>query len=123
MGYLNRMTQFKDKSSKTKNINAGLFSYPVLMAADILLYNADMVPVGQDQKQHMELCRDIVTFFENQYGEGTLKMPDPFIPKIGAKIMSLTDPTSKMSKSDENEKSYVRSSTNQRRFRRRSNQQ
>lgn len=108
MGYLNRMTQFKDKSQKNvKNINAGLYTYPVLMAADILLYQADMVPVGEDQKQHMELCRDIVGFIEHRYGEGSLKMPEPFIPKQGARIMSLQNPDSKMSKSDENEKNYI----------------
>lgn len=108
MGYLNRMTQFKEKAEKySKNINAGLFSYPVLMAADILLYQADLVPVGEDQKQHMELCRDLVDFWNNRYGEGVFKMPDPFIPKEGARIMSLQDPTSKMSKSDENEKNFV----------------
>jgi len=107
MGNLNRMTQFKEKSENTKNINAGLFTYPVLMAADILLYGADMVPVGEDQRQHMELCRDIVVFFENRYGEGTLKMPDAYIGKQGARVMSLQEPTKKMSKSDENEKNFV----------------
>ena len=107
MGNLNRMTQFKEKSLKNaKNINAGLFTYPVLMAADILLYQPDLVPVGEDQKQHLELARDIVTYFENRYGE-TFTMPNPYIGKVGAKVMSLQDPTSKMSKSDENEKSYV----------------
>ncbi|MBC7754773.1 MAG: tryptophan--tRNA ligase [Moraxellaceae bacterium] len=108
MGNLNRMTQFKEKSEKhTKNINAGLFTYPTLMAADILLYQADKVPVGEDQKQHIELCRDLVTYFSNRYGEGILKMPEPFIAKTGARIMSLQDPTKKMSKSDENEKNFV----------------
>jgi tryptophanyl-tRNA synthetase len=108
MGYLNRMTQFKEKSQKNiKNINAGLFSYPTLMAADILLYGADMVPVGEDQKQHMELCRDIVGFIENRYGKGFVKMPEPFIAKQGARVMSLQDPSKKMSKSDENEKNYI----------------
>ncbi|MBG59394.1 MAG: tryptophan--tRNA ligase, partial [Peredibacter sp.] len=107
MGNLNRMTQFKDKSAQTKNINAGLFTYPVLMAADILLYQADLVPVGEDQRQHMELCRDIVVWWENRYGEGTLKMPDAYIGKAGARIMSLQDPDKKMSKSDENEKNFV----------------
>lgn len=108
MGYLNRMTQFKEKSQKNiKNINAGLFTYPVLMAADILLYQADMVPVGEDQKQHMELCRDIVGFINNRYGEETLKMPEPFIAKQGARVMSLQDPSKKMSKSDENTKNYI----------------
>lgn len=107
MGNLNRMTQFKEKSANTKNINAGLFTYPVLMSADILLYQADLVPVGEDQKQHMELCRDIVVFFENQYGEGALKMPEVYIGKQGARIMSLQDASKKMSKSDENEKNFV----------------
>ena len=108
MGHLNRMTQFKEKSQKhVKSISAGLFSYPVLMAADILLYRADLVPVGEDQKQHLELCRDIVTFFSNAYGEGALVVPEAHIPKAGARIMSLTEPDKKMSKSDENEKSYV----------------
>lgn len=108
MGYLNRMTQFKEKSEKNvKNINAGLFTYPVLMAADILLYQADLVPVGEDQKQHLELCRDIVGFFDRAYKEGLFKMPDPYIGKTGARIMSLQDPTKKMSKSDENEKNFV----------------
>lgn len=107
MGYLNRMTQFKEKSDKTKNINAGLFTYPVLMAADILLYGADMVPVGEDQRQHLELCRDIVGFYENRYGAGTLKLPEAYVPKSGARIMSLQDPDKKMSKSDENEKNFV----------------
>jgi tryptophanyl-tRNA synthetase len=109
MGYLNRMTQFKEKAEKhTKNINAGLFTYPVLMAADILLYQTDMVPVGEDQRQHLELCRDIVGFWQNRYGEGVFKMPDAYIGKMGARIMSLQDPDKKMSKSDENEKNYVR---------------
>lgn len=108
MGYLNRMTQFKEKAEKhTKNINAGLFTYPVLMAADILLYQADLVPVGEDQKQHLELCRDLVGYFENRYGKGVFKMPEPMIGKSGARIMSLQDPTKKMSKSDENEKNFV----------------
>ncbi len=108
MGNLNRMTQFKEKSEKhSKNINAGLFTYPTLMAADILLYQADKVPVGEDQKQHIELCRDLVTYFSNRYGEGILKMPEPFIPKMGARIMSLQDPSKKMSKSDENEKNFI----------------
>jgi len=107
MGNLNRMTQFKEKSQQTKNVNAGLFSYPVLMTADILLYSADLVPVGEDQRQHMELCRDIVVFFENRYGEGILKMPEAYIGKQGARVMSLQDATKKMSKSDENEKNFV----------------
>lgn len=108
MGYLNRMTQFKEKSEKhVKNINAGLFTYPTLMAADILLYQADLVPVGEDQRQHLELCRDIVGFFENRYGEGTFKMPNAYVGKMGARVMSLQDPTKKMSKSDENDKNFV----------------
>lgn len=108
MGYLNRMTQFKEKSEKhVKNINSGLYTYPVLMAADILLYQADMVPVGEDQRQHLELCRDIVGFFENRYGPGILKMPEAFIGKSGARIMSLQEPDKKMSKSDENDKNFV----------------
>lgn len=99
-GELSRMTQFKDKSSKNAdNINAGLFTYPALMAADILLYQADLVPVGSDQKQHVEICRDIAMRFNNLYGE-TFKIPDPFIPQTGARIMSLTSPENKMSKSD-----------------------
>ena len=94
------MTQFKDKAAKhADNITAGLFTYPVLMAADILLYQADAVPVGEDQKQHVELCRDIATRFNYVYGD-TFTLPEPFIPKMGARIMSLGDPTSKMSKSD-----------------------
>lgn len=108
MGYLNRMTQFKEKSEKyVKNINTGLYTYPVLMAADILLYQADLVPVGEDQRQHLELTRDIVGFFENRYGEGILKMPEAYVGKMGARIMSLQDPDKKMSKSDENDKNYV----------------
>ena len=99
-GELSRMTQFKDKSAKNAdNINAGLFTYPALMAADILLYQADLVPVGGDQKQHVEICRDIATRINGIYGD-TFKLPDPYIPKVGARIMSLTTPTSKMSKSD-----------------------
>jgi tryptophanyl-tRNA synthetase len=102
MGELNRMTQFKDKASKhSDNINAGLYTYPVLMAADILLYQADVVPVGVDQKQHLEICRDIAERFNNLYGE-VFTIPEPYIGKAGAKIMSLQDPTKKMSKSDEN---------------------
>lgn len=108
MGYLNRMTQFKEKAEKhVKNVNAGLFSYPVLMAADILLYQADLVPVGEDQRQHMELTRDIVGFWENRYGEGIFKMPEAYVGKVGARIMSLQEPTKKMSKSDENEKNFI----------------
>lgn len=106
-GELSRMTQFKDKSAKnTDNINAGLFTYPSLMAADILLYQADLVPVGADQKQHLEITRDIANRFNNIYGN-TFKIPEPYIPKVGARIMSLSDPTKKMSKSDENVNSYI----------------
>lgn len=102
MGELNRMTQFKDKSAKhADNINSGLFTYPVLMAADILIYNADLVPVGEDQKQHLEITRDIAERFNSIYGE-TFKIPDAYIGKIGARIMGLQDPTSKMSKSSPN---------------------
>ena len=98
-GELSRMTQFKDKSTKHKdNINAGLFAYPSLMAADILLYQPDFVPVGEDQKQHCELTRDIAQRFNNIYGE-TFKVPEPYIPKTGARVMSLNAPDSKMSKS------------------------
>ena len=99
-GELSRMTQFKDKSAKNAdNINGGLFTYPSLMAADILLYQADFVHVGEDQKQHCELTRDVAIRFNNLYGE-TFKVPEPYIPKVGARIMSLSNPTSKMSKSD-----------------------
>ena len=102
MGELNRMTQFKDKSKKqSTNINAGLFTYPVLMAADILIYQADLVPVGADQKQHLELARDLAIRFNTQYSE-TFVVPEPFISKSGARIMSLQDPEKKMSKSDNN---------------------
>jgi tryptophanyl-tRNA synthetase len=102
------MTQFKEKSEKhVKNVNAGLFTYPVLMAADILLYQADLVPVGEDQRQHLELTRDIVGFFENKYGPGVFKMPEAYVGKMGARVMSLQEPEKKMSKSDENEKNFV----------------
>ncbi|MDF2472287.1 MAG: trpS [Anaerocolumna sp.] len=102
MGELNRMTQFKDKSAKhADNINAGLFTYPVLMAADILLFQADVVPVGIDQKQHLEITRDIAERFNNIYGD-VFTIPEPYIGKVGAKIMSLQEPDKKMSKSDEN---------------------
>lgn len=106
MGALNRMTQFKEKSQKTKEIQAGLYSYPVLMAADILLYQADLVPVGEDQKQHLELTRDLAESFNKKFG-ATFKIPEPYIPKVGARIMSLQDPTKKMSKSDEDERNYI----------------
>lgn len=106
-GELSRMTQFKDKSQKhADNINAGLFTYPVLMAADILLYQADVVPVGIDQKQHIEIARDIAGRFNSVYGD-TFTVPDAYISKAGMKITSLTDPTKKMSKSDPNPNSYV----------------
>lgn len=102
MGELNRMTQFKDKAAKhADNINAGLFTYPVLMAADILLFQADVVPVGIDQKQHLEITRDIAQRFNSIYGD-TFTIPEPYIGKAGAKIMSLQNPEKKMSKSDEN---------------------
>ncbi len=101
-GELSRMTQFKDKSARhADNINAGLFTYPVLMAADILAYNADLVPIGADQKQHLELARNIAQRFNQRYGE-TFTVPDGYFPKQGARLMSLQDPTKKMSKSDEN---------------------
>ncbi|MGL5335119.1 MAG: tryptophan--tRNA ligase [Enterovibrio sp.] len=107
MGELNRMTQFKDKSQRhSENINTGLFSYPVLMAADILLYQANLVPVGNDQIQHLELSRDIATRFNNLYGD-IFTIPQPFIPEIGARIMSLQDPTKKMSKSDDNRNNVI----------------
>jgi tryptophanyl-tRNA synthetase len=107
IGELNRMTQFKDKSKKYEgNVNVGLYDYPVLMAADILLYGADLVPVGEDQKQHLELTRDIAIRFNNLHGE-VLTVPQPYIPKVGARIMSLQDPTAKMSKSDANANNYV----------------
>lgn len=107
-GELSRMTQFKDKSAKNAdNINAGLFTYPSLMAADILLYQTDLVPVGVDQKQHLELTRDVAERFNQVYGD-VFVIPEPYIPKTTAKIMSLADPTKKMSKSDENENAVVR---------------
>ncbi len=103
MGELQRMTQFKDKSAKhAENINAGLFTYPVLMAADILLYMSDLVPIGADQKQHLELARDIADRFNGVYGD-VFTIPEPYIPKVGARVMSLQDPTRKMSKSDPEE--------------------
>ncbi len=107
VGELSRMTQFKEKSEKyTDNVNAGLFDYPVLMAADILLYQTDLVPVGADQKQHLEITRDIAQRFNNAYGD-TFVVPDPYIPEVGARVMSLQEPDNKMSKSDENENAYV----------------
>jgi tryptophanyl-tRNA synthetase len=107
MGELNRMTQFKDKSAKNiSNINVGLYSYPDLMAADILAYQANIVPVGEDQKQHLELTRDIANRFNNIYGE-VFAIPEPYIPEFGARVMSLQDPTKKMSKSDDNPNNFV----------------
>ena len=110
MGELSRMTQFKDKSARYANdVNAGLFGYPVLMAADILLYGANQVPVGNDQKQHLELARDIATRFNNIYAPDTpiFTVPEPYIPKVNARVMSLQDATKKMSKSDDNRKNVI----------------
>lgn len=107
MGQLNRMTQFKEKSQKSEeNLNAALFTYPVLMAADILLYQTNFVPVGEDQKQHLELSRDLAERFNNRYSE-TFVIPEPLIMKEGARIMSLQDPSKKMSKSDPDENGYI----------------
>lgn len=107
MGELSRMTQFKDKSQKhPKNINAGLFNYPALMAADILLYDVDSVPVGDDQRQHVELARDVAIRFNHEYGE-TFKIPKAVFPQLTARVMSLTDPSKKMSKSDGNPNSMI----------------
>jgi tryptophanyl-tRNA synthetase len=107
IGELSRMTQFKEKSARHEdNVNSGLFTYPVLMAADILLYNSDLVPVGADQKQHLEITRDIAIRFNNLYGD-VFTVPEPYIPKLGARIMSLAEPDKKMSKSDENENAYI----------------
>ena len=107
MGELNRMTQFKDKMAKNEtNLTGGLYTYPSLMAADILAYDPDFVPVGEDQKQHVELTRDLAERFNNKYGE-LFKVPEPLIAKTGARIMSLSDPTKKMSKSDETDKGCV----------------
>ncbi len=106
-GELTRMTQFKDKSAKNAdNVNAGLFGYPVLMAADILIYQSDFVPIGADQKQHLELTRDIANRFNNLYGE-TFNLPNPYIPQSGGRVMSLANPTSKMSKSDKNLNGFI----------------
>lgn len=108
MGELNRMTQFKNKSEKAgKNIKVGLYTYPILMASDILLYDTEKVPVGADQKQHVELTRNIAIRMNNHFNEEVFKVPDPYIPKAGAKIMSLQEPTKKMSKSDQNDKATV----------------
>ncbi|MCK9443721.1 MAG: tryptophan--tRNA ligase [Tissierellaceae bacterium] len=107
MGQLGRMTQYKEKSRRSEeNLNAGLFTYPVLMAADILLYQTDLVPVGEDQKQHLELARDLAIRFNNKYSE-TFKVPEPGIKDVGAKIMSLQSPEAKMSKSDADENAYI----------------
>lgn len=108
MGELNRMTQFKDKASKQgANISAGLFGYPTLMASDILLYQAQFIPVGADQKQHVELTRDLASRMNHTFSKELFVVPEPFIPKVGAKVMSLQDPTAKMSKSDANPKATV----------------
>ncbi|HIY05017.1 MAG TPA: tryptophan--tRNA ligase [Candidatus Anaerotignum merdipullorum] len=107
MGELNRMTQFKDKAAKhSDNINAGLYTYPVLMAADILLYQTDLVPVGEDQRQHLEITRDIAGRFNALYGD-TFKIPEAYIGKVGARVMALQDPSKKMSKSDENQNNTI----------------
>lgn len=107
MGELNRMTQFKDKCAKgEKNLTGGLYTYPSLMAADILIYDADFVPVGEDQKQHVELTRDIANRFNNRYGK-LFTVPEPVVPKVGARIMSLSDPTKKMSKSEDSNKGCI----------------
>ena len=106
IGEASRMTQFKEKSQKKENVSVGLLTYPILMAADILLYGPDYVPTGVDQKQHVELARDIAIRFNNKYGD-TFKVPEPMIAKVGAKIMDLADPTKKMSKSEENSKGII----------------
>ena len=106
LGELERMTQYKDKATKQDNVNAGLLNYPALMVGDIILYDAAHVPVGDDQKQHLELARNFVDRFNNRFGELLVK-PEPMIPKAGARIMSLQDPTRKMSKSDDNARSYI----------------
>lgn len=106
MGEASRMTQYKDKSKHKENVSVGLFTYPILMASDILLYDADLVPTGIDQKQHVELARNIATRFNNKYGN-TFKLPEPMIPEVGAKIKDLQDPTKKMSKSSDNYKGTI----------------
>lgn len=106
IGELERMTQFKDKSHGKEAVSAGLLTYPPLMAADILLYNTDLVPVGEDQKQHLELTRDLAERFNKKYND-VLTIPEVRIPKVGARIMSLVDPTKKMSKSDANQKAFI----------------
>ncbi len=107
MGEMSRMTQFKEKSASKKNVSCGLFTYPILMAADILLYDADLVPTGADQKQHVELARNLAERFNSKYGE-TFNIPEPLIPEIGARIKDLQEPTKKMSKSSTNEKAIIR---------------
>lgn len=107
MGELSRMTQFKDKSQKQVNVRVGLFNYPVLMAADILLYQADFVPVGEDQRQHLEITRDIARRYNSTYGKQVFTIPEAFISETGAKIMSLKDPEKKMSKSDPNPLAFI----------------
>ena len=107
MGEMSRMTQFKEKSASKKNVSCGLFTYPILMAADILLYDADLVPTGADQKQHVELARNLAERFNSKYGK-TFNIPEPLIPKVGAKIKDLQEPTKKMSKSSTNEKAIIR---------------
>ena len=106
MGEASRMTQYKDKSKNKENVSVGLFTYPILMASDILIYDADFVPTGIDQKQHVELARNLATRFNNKYGE-TFKLPEPMIPSIGAKIKDLQEPTKKMSKSSDNYKGTI----------------
>ena len=106
IGEASRMTQFKEKSKNKENISVGLFTYPILMASDILLYSADLVPTGVDQKQHVELARDLAIRFNNKFGE-TFKVPEPMIPEVGAKIKDLQDPTKKMSKSSDNPKGII----------------
>lgn len=107
VGEMQRMTQFKDKSARhAENINMGLMDYPVLMAADILLYGTELVPIGADQKQHLEIARDLAIRFNSRYSE-TFAVPEPYIAKVGAKVMSLQDPTKKMSKSDENVNAFI----------------
>ena len=108
LGELNRMTQFKDKVAKGETgLTAGLYTYPCLMAADILLYDADLVPVGDDQKQHVELTRDIAIRFNNRYGDDSFVVPEPLVAKVGKRVMSLNDPTKKMSKSEHNDKGCI----------------
>lgn len=107
MGELSRMTQYKDKCAKYKSIPVGLFDYPVLMAADILLYNADFVPVGEDQRQHLEITRNLAERFNSKYNKEVFKIPEAYIPPVGARIMSLQNPTKKMSKSDSNPLGFI----------------